>query len=290
MLRNRFYIGEVVYKGEIYPGPQPPLMERALFETVQTRLTEQRAHNVKVRNKNAAPLRGILFDEAGHPMMPTHSTKQGVRYRYYVSEPFLRGHSKAPPGLTVRVPAADVERTVMKAFGKRPPDLVSLSGEVARVEVRKNALAVWLRQVRPDQLEGDANREAASDPTPPVLIPWTKPPSKRFKEILVPHTVERRQVRPIKFERRASLIKSISRGRAWLDEIVSGAATVEEIAARQKCSARHVNMTVSMAFIAPGLVKAAIDGRLPRGIGIANLREPPAEWSLQYQRLGLAPE
>jgi hypothetical protein len=47
-------------------------------------------------------------------------------------------------------------------------------------------------------------------------------------------------------------------------------------------------MTVSMAFIAPDLVKAAIEGRLARGIGVAALREAPAEWSLQFERLGLA--
>ena len=46
-------------------------------------------------------------------------------------------------------------------------------------------------------------------------------------------------------------------------------------------------MTISMAFVAPGLVKAAIEGRLPRGIGVANLRDAPAEWSRQYQGLGL---
>jgi hypothetical protein len=46
-------------------------------------------------------------------------------------------------------------------------------------------------------------------------------------------------------------------------------------------------MTISMAFIAPALVKAGIEGRLPRGIGIASLREIPAEWSLQFERLGL---
>jgi len=56
----------------------------------------------------------------------------------------------------------------------------------------------------------------------------------------------------------------------------------------QKCSVRHVNMTISMAFIAPALVKAAVKGRLPRGIGIATLRDAPAEWSLQFERLGLA--
>ena len=47
-------------------------------------------------------------------------------------------------------------------------------------------------------------------------------------------------------------------------------------------------MTVSLAFLAPDLVKAAIEGRLPRGIGIARLCDPPAEWSNQYAKLGLA--
>jgi site-specific DNA recombinase len=48
-------------------------------------------------------------------------------------------------------------------------------------------------------------------------------------------------------------------------------------------------MTISLAFLAPSLVQAAVEGRLPRGVGIANLRDSPAEWSLQYARLGLAP-
>jgi site-specific DNA recombinase len=62
----------------------------------------------------------------------------------------------------------------------------------------------------------------------------------------------------------------------------------QDIATRCNRSVRHVNMTISMAFIAPGLVTAAVEGRLPRGIGIANLRGPQAEWSQQYERLGLA--
>jgi site-specific DNA recombinase len=48
-------------------------------------------------------------------------------------------------------------------------------------------------------------------------------------------------------------------------------------------------MTISLAFLAPNLVQAAVEGRLPRGVGIANLRDASAEWSLQYARLGLAP-
>ena len=47
-------------------------------------------------------------------------------------------------------------------------------------------------------------------------------------------------------------------------------------------------MTISLAFLAPDLVKAAIEGRLPRGIGIARLCDQPVEWSSQYLALGLA--
>jgi len=70
---------------------------------------------------------------------------------------------------------------------------------------------------------------------------------------------------------------------------LSGRITrVEEIAVRESCTIRQVNMTISLAFLAPNLAQAAVDERLPRGIGIANLRDAPIEWSLQHARLGLA--
>ena len=101
---------------------------------------------------------------------------------------------------------------------------------------------------------------------------------------------DRNDLRPIRSETRIALVRSIARGRRWLDEIVTGTiADVEQIASREKCSVRQVNMTISLAFLAPALVKGAIDGRLPRGIGIARLRDAPAEWSRQHAMLGLAP-
>jgi len=72
--------------------------------------------------------------------------------------------------------------------------------------------------------------------------------------------------------------------------LIAGTATnVEQIASAENCTVRQVNMTISLAFLAPNLVRAAIDGRLPRGVGVANLRDAPAAWSLQHARLGLAP-
>ena len=85
------------------------------------------------------------------------------------------------------------------------------------------------------------------------------------------------------------LVASIARGRRWLDELIADpTANTESIAGREGCSVRKVNMTISLAFLAPDLVKAAIDGRLPHGMGVARLCDLPAEWSRQRQMLGLA--
>src|SRR6202051_4348120 len=46
----------------------------------------------------------------------------------------------------------------------------------------------------------------------------------------------------------------------------------------------------SAAFLAPNLVKAAVEGRLPRGIGIERLRDPLTEWRRQFEAVGLNPE
>jgi site-specific DNA recombinase len=86
-------------------------------------------------------------------------------------------------------------------------------------------------------------------------------------------------------------VSAIAKGRQWLDDVVNGrVTTVQEICIRKKCSVRQVNMTISLAFLAPNLVKAAVEGRLPRGISVERLRDPPAEWSQQYEALGLNPE
>jgi hypothetical protein len=58
--------------------------------------------------------------------------------------------------------------------------------------------------------------------------------------------------------------------------VTDPAATAETIARREGCSARKVNMTTSLAFLAPDLVKASIEGRLPRGIGVTRLSDLPS--------------
>jgi site-specific DNA recombinase len=91
LLRNRFYIGEVVYKGEILPGEQVPIVDRELFEAVQVKLAEQQNNHTKTRAKSEALLTGLIFDDRGNRMTPSHARKKGTKYRYYVSLPLLQG-------------------------------------------------------------------------------------------------------------------------------------------------------------------------------------------------------
>src|SRR3981189_1299985 len=117
VLSNHFYIGEVKYKNEILPGEQPPIMDRALFDAVRQKSLAQWSHRTIVRNKSAQLLTGLLFDDAGHRMIPTHATKPAIRSRYYVSAPFLHGEAKtASAGSISRAPAADIEDIVLKSL------------------------------------------------------------------------------------------------------------------------------------------------------------------------------
>jgi DNA invertase Pin-like site-specific DNA recombinase len=302
LLRNRFYIGEVKYKDEILPGEQPAIMDRALFDAVQQKLTDQWTTRSTLRNAGDHLLAGLLFDDVGHRMVPTHATKSGVRYRvryrYYVSLPHLHGESKtASVGSVSRIPATEIERVIVKSLQEyliaekeKPCSCVRQVGDrkmvhdsISRIDIHEDHLAIRLKSSDDEKTSESTNDHLLS-------IPWQKPASKRSRQILLPHGISRSEARPTRIERRARLVSAIARGRRWLDEIVSGSATgVQEIATRQKCSARQVNMTLSLAFLAPNLVRAAVEGRLPRGIGVERLRDAPAEWSQQFEALGLNP-
>ena len=156
-----------------------------------------------------------------------------------------------------------------------------INANVGRVEVHADRIVIKLAK------KSDRKSNRKSDNTV-LYVPWKKTNLKRRREI-IPPAASSKDIRPIRSETRLALVTSIACGRRWLDEVVTGTvADVEAIAAREKCSVRQVNMTISLAFRSPTLVKAAIDGRLPHGIGVARLRDAPAEWSKQHAMLGLA--
>jgi len=133
---------------------------------------------------------------------------------------------------------------------------------IDRVDVHADALVVAIK------------RRAGSAFPPKIRIDWKKPPSKLKREILLPSgPANKATLRPIRSDARERLIKAIAQGRRWLNELVTGKVTdIIEIAVRDCCSVRSVNMTVSLAFLAPSLVEAIIEGTLPRDITCASFR------------------
>jgi DNA invertase Pin-like site-specific DNA recombinase len=103
LLKNRFYIGEVVYRGHVHRGEHAPILDRALFEAVQDKLAGQAvARRCRLRG-SAGLLTGRIFDGAGNRMSPTHSNKRGARYRYYTSQAVPQKNAQ-PPESVRRVP------------------------------------------------------------------------------------------------------------------------------------------------------------------------------------------
>ena len=132
------------------------------------------------------------------------------------------------------------------------------------------------------------HKDGAHDPAPPatITVPWSPRVQRRSREILMPQSGLPSQSSKDAL-RRTRLVRSIALGRRWLQEVVDGSVTPEIIAQRESCSGRSVMQTISMAFLAPDLVKAAVEGRLPKSIGFARLTESPMEWSQQRMRLSL---
>jgi site-specific DNA recombinase len=286
LLRNRFYVGEVAFKGEVLSGEQPAIVDRDLFDAVRARLDTQANHRASARTSSEALLAGRIFDDRGHRMSPSHAGNGGVKYRYYVSTALLHGQGDRA-GSVRRVPAPDIEALVITAVRERlnlsntMDDRTLVATHVARVDVEPDHLVLQLVEAEQDAVEG-----ASADNT--LRVPWQKPSSRRRHEILILEGISPEQARPLRAAARTSLIASLARGRHWLKQLVADPrATTENIARREGCSVRKVNMTISLAFLSPDLVKAAIDGRLPQGMGVARLTDLPTEWSRQREMLGL---
>lgn len=239
-----------------------------------------------MRASSESLLKGRISDDRGNRMTPSYASKKGKRYRYYLSSALAQGQAERA-GSVRRIPAAEVEALVIDTVRKRLKDSVAatdrdlVNSHVVRIEVQATRIAIKLAQ-RGNRRTNEKADNAA------FYIPWKKHTLRRRREIIV-LTSAGQDVRPIRSEARVALVTSIARGRHWLDEIVTGSfADIEQIAVREKCSVRQINMTISLAFLSPTLVNAAIDGRLPRGIGIARLRDARAEWSHRHAMLGLA--
>src|ERR671935_35516 len=299
LLKNRFYIGELVYRGEVHHGEHEPILDSALFAAVGAKLAAQAVERRCRLRGLPAILSGRLFDTRGNRMSPTHANKGGARYRYYVSQAVLQG--KPPlPGSVSRIPAAEIEALVVVALrshlsassaGEQLPDNDRdlLERHLERVTLTPNHLELRLRElIEPRQADHPVNDGSSGPPianVTTITIPWSSPVPATVKGIVhVPaHNT------PIKAGRREALLIAIVKARQWIDDLAHGrAASFAVIARREGKAERLIRRLAALAFVSPRIVSALLDGTAPADLTLTKLaRALPYCWAEQERRVQL---
>ena len=281
LLRNRFYIGEVLYRRAVHPGEHEAILDHSLFDAVQAKLAA--SANVRQLKLRASPsiLAGRIFDDRGNRMTPTHSNKNGARYRYYVSHALLQRRNDKATGLR-RVSAHEIERAVTTALrghvndsgaGERSSiaDRELVEGLVDRIIVTSQMIDIQLRQEKAG---------ASKSPIPAILkVRWKGPEVPNVKGILHSPLADP----PMIAGNRDVLLTAIAKARAWIADLAEDrAASFAEIAKREGKVERHIRLLAPLAFVSPQFVSAIIDGHAP-SVAVTALAKN-VSWSWAQQR------
>jgi site-specific DNA recombinase len=169
---------------------------------------------------------------------------------------------------------------VAEALGKLSPDQAASQTDIRnlidRAVISQTTIRIQLSEVAE---ENDSARI--------LTLPWTRPSPYRSREILQGANDAKTHVRPMPANARAILIEALRDAHRWLDELLSDPRlNLESIASREGKTVRSIRMTLSLAFLAPQIVKAAVEGRLPRGFGLKRLVDLPMAWPNQWHALG----
>jgi site-specific DNA recombinase len=272
-------------KGRVHDGKHKPIVSQELWDRVQQCFADRRGTFMTKRTRRAseALLAGKLFDDRGNRMSPSWARKGSKRWCYYVSQAALQG-DKSKAGSVVRVPAANVEAVVVEAVRKLPPEgstasQADLRNLIDRITISRTKIQVQLAEA--------AESEAGARM---LTLPWTPPSPYRKREIIQGVGDGRTSARPMRANARAILLDALDDAHRWLEELQSDPVqTLASIALREGKTERSIRMTLSLAFLAPNIVKAAVEGRLPRGYGPKRLVDLPMAWPEQWRVLELEP-
>jgi site-specific DNA recombinase len=281
MLGNRVYLGEINHRDQSYPGEHAAIISDDLFNAVQETRKQNASDRRDSNETSGALLVGLLFDDKGNRMSPTHAQRRGLRYNYYQSWVLAQGQ-RAKAGSVDRVPAAEIDRVVSNAvleqLGIIETDAIQtctlVQNHVQHVVVHVDCLKITLK--------------SESEQQPDILkIQWVKSSATRKREVL--GRLDTASARPIRSKARSRLLIGIAQGRLWLDQLIEGQVEgINALAKKQSVSEKTVRSTLSLAFLAPDIVQAAIDGKLPRGLGVTQMTDLPMDWASQRQQLGIA--
>jgi len=192
------------------------------------------------------------------------------------------------------VPAEPVEALVLDAL-RKGDEAISSSMQTSVLLSDREIVARELDRitVHPERIDIRLACDCTENPDAEprlVSVPWIKPSPARKREILLPEVTapSDHPVRPMRVEEQTRLLDAIAKARSWLDELIAGTVSdIAMLAERERKTARSVRMILSVAFLDPAIVTAAVRGNLPRGYGVSRLVDLPPAFADQWAALGL---
>jgi hypothetical protein len=317
LLKNVTYVGRVRHRGSVYPGVHRAIIDETTWDAVQRELERKRQLNAGGSGaRSPSLLVGKIEDAQGRRLTASHATKAGRRYRYYISHP----NHDVEDGW--RIPAAMLEAAVIDLFSRSLNDVAALSRTLEpytggamgrglehgvqrisallkdgaganrralldrillRVRVTDSSLTV---EVNPKPLLQELG--IRSDPEAPTTrLVWDT--SMRIAR----RGVEMKLVLPGRGTTGTvdkTLIQAVAKAHVWFDELLrGGAASVKEIANREGIDPGDVRRDLRLAFLAPDIVEAILEGHQPPHLTADRLRRRvilPLDWASQRRILG----
>jgi hypothetical protein len=262
-LKNRAYLGEVHHGGKWFEGEHEAIVDRATFDQVQQLLKAKTNGRKAKRSESGALLAGRLYDDKGNRMSPSFSTKNGIRYRFYVSSALLRGR-KAAAGSTARVAAAEIEgavRTALKTHQQKGGfDSAPLPIEqIERVVIARDRLLITIAST-------------IDEPSREIRSPWS-PMAKDAAPIVEGNYLTDNA-------HNAGLIQSIVRAHVWMHSLREGThGSIEQLAEVNGLHPKVIRQNLRLAFLSPDVTSAILEGAQPTGLSLTRIPKLlPLSW------------
>tara|TARA_R110001599_G_scaffold322654_2_gene533771 strand:+ start:583 stop:2115 length:1533 start_codon:yes stop_codon:yes gene_type:complete len=276
LLSNPVYIGKIRHKNESYDGLHDAIVEEAIWDRAQALLSDNAGiRSSRTNATDPSLLAGKLFDVIGEPLTPSHATKKGRRYGYYVSRSLIRNSGDGDQGW--RLPAQELEACVRAALLNDPERSLSFSqtgmdplSSVSRVHISPDQMTIWIVQEGPNcgELEIEAPFSMARRGVETRLVLAGSHPGS-------PDPV---------------LARRILRAMKWVDQMKAGAG-MAAVAEAEGISPVFVKQNIHAAFLSPAILNTITDGRQPPDLtakALTRIRLPDA-WQDQSASLQIDP-